>query len=188
MWIKSISPEDAEGRLARLYASVRRKDGGVDNILRAHSLRPRGIEGHMALYRSALHAPEVSLDARERELVGVVVSRLNGCRYCVAHHQVGLARHVGDEAEAARLVEAALEGGADLNARERALTGYARKLTEAPGRMTEADLEPLREVGLDDASILDLNQVVAYFAYANRTILGLGVSTDGEPLGEHAGG
>jgi len=187
MWIETIAPDDAEGRLARIYNGVRRRDGGVDNILRAHSLRPRGLEGHMALYRSAVHAPELTLSGRERELVGVVVSRLNGCAYCVAHHQVGLARYVGEEAEAARLVEAALEGGAGLDPRERALTTYTRKLTQTPGRMEVSDLAPLRAAGLDDGAILDLNQVVAYFAYANRTVLGLGVSTDGEPLGEHSG-
>lgn len=32
-------------------------------------------------------------------------------------------------------------------------------------------------------SSLEINQVVAYFAYANRTVLGLGVNTEGEILG-----
>jgi len=31
--------------------------------------------------------------------------------------------------------------------------------------------------------MLEVNQVVAYFNYANRTVLGLGVSTDGDILG-----
>ena len=31
--------------------------------------------------------------------------------------------------------------------------------------------------------ILEINQVCAYFAYANRTVLGLGVSTDGDIIG-----
>ena len=47
------------------------------------------------------------------------------------------------------------------------------------------DVEGLRAAGLSDAAILDVNQIVAYFAYANRTVLGLGVSHVGEPLGLH---
>ena len=39
------------------------------------------------------------------------------------------------------------------------------------------------EAGLDDAGILDLNQVVAYFAYANRIASGLGVDLTGDTLG-----
>ena len=41
----------------------------------------------------------------------------------------------------------------------------------------------MREAGFDDGQILEVNQVVAYFAYANRTVLGLGVDTKGDILG-----
>ena len=35
------------------------------------------------------------------------------------------------------------------------------------------------KAGFDNGQILEINQVVAYFAYADRTVLGLGVSTEG---------
>ena len=35
--------------------------------------------------------------------------------------------------------------------------------------------------------ISEVNQVVSYFAYANRTVLGLDVSTDGDVLGRTPG-
>jgi uncharacterized protein YciW len=41
----------------------------------------------------------------------------------------------------------------------------------------------MRAAGLDDGRILEVNQVVAYFAYANRTVQGLGVTTAGDVLG-----
>ncbi len=41
----------------------------------------------------------------------------------------------------------------------------------------------MRAAGYDDGEILEINQVTAYFAYANRTVLGLGCSTDGDILG-----
>ena len=34
-----------------------------------------------------------------------------------------------------------------------------------------------------DGEVLEVNQVVAYFCYVNRVVLGLGVHTDGETLG-----
>ena len=40
-----------------------------------------------------------------------------------------------------------------------------------------------RDAGVSDGEILEINQVVAYFAYANRTVLGLGCSTKGDVLG-----
>ena len=41
----------------------------------------------------------------------------------------------------------------------------------------------MRAAGWDDGEILEINQVTAYFSYANRTVLGLGVNTDGDILG-----
>jgi len=41
----------------------------------------------------------------------------------------------------------------------------------------------LRDGGYNDGEILEANQVIAYFNYANRTVLGLGISLDGEKLG-----
>jgi uncharacterized protein YciW len=41
----------------------------------------------------------------------------------------------------------------------------------------------LRSAGFDDGEILEVNQVVSYFAYANRMVLGLGVNTGGDVLG-----
>ncbi len=55
---------------------------------------------------------------------------------------------------------------------------YAAKLTREPWAMREADVIALREAGLSDRDILDLNQVTAYYAYVNRVADGLGVGVD----------
>jgi alkylhydroperoxidase family enzyme len=60
---------------------------------------------------------------------------------------------------------------------------YARALTLEPGGVTQAQVQAMRRQGLDDGQILEVNQVCAYFAYANRTVLGLGITADGEVLG-----
>jgi alkylhydroperoxidase family enzyme len=46
--------------------------------------------------------------------------------------------------------------------------------------MKPADLEPLREAGLDDTAIHDVASVTAYFAYINRIADGLGVDLEPE--------
>ena len=67
---------------------------------------------------------------------------------------------------------------APLSPRERAICDYAAKLCGKPGSVSEADLEPLRAVGLDDATITDVVQVVSYFCYINRVAEGLGVDPE----------
>jgi uncharacterized peroxidase-related enzyme len=67
---------------------------------------------------------------------------------------------------------------ADLTTAQRAMLDYSVKLTESPGKMSEDDLAPLREAGFDDRAILDINQIVGYFAFANRLADGLGVELE----------
>ena len=55
---------------------------------------------------------------------------------------------------------------------------YASKLTLAPADVTRADVDRLRDHGFSDAAVLDICQVAAYFAYANRIADGLGVELE----------
>ena len=60
---------------------------------------------------------------------------------------------------------------------------YAGTLTEAPWNLVEADVQALRDLGYSDGEVLEINQVSAYFSYANRTVLGLGINTTGDIIG-----
>ncbi|PKP84684.1 MAG: alkylhydroperoxidase [Alphaproteobacteria bacterium HGW-Alphaproteobacteria-2] len=188
-WIATIAYEDADNRLKPIYDRIRGADGHIDNIMMAHSLRPHTMEGHMALYKSVLHHARNATPKWFLEALGVWVSLINRCGYCVAHHSAGLSRLV--EPARAEAILAALEAGETgapvFDGREAAALGYAAALTATPPATAETHVAAMRAAGWEDAGILEVNQVVAYFAYANRTVLGLGCSTAGEPLG-HAPG
>jgi len=59
------------------------------------------------------------------------------------------------------------------------MLAYAVKLTRTPGEMTASDVEDLRAAGFSDRDILDIVEVTAYYAYANRIADGLGVEPEG---------
>ncbi len=185
-WIKTISYSDADARLKPLYDRVKGPDDNVDNIMMAHSLRPHSMEGHMLLYKNCIHHASNTVPKWYLEVLGVWVSLLNGCDYCVEHHFAGLRRLLRDDTHADE-IRAALEAGnvsaTPLEARHHAGMVYAQALTRRPAEMVEADVVALRDAGWPDGEILEINQVVAYFAYANRTVLGLGCSTKGDVLG-----
>lgn len=80
-YIETIDEGDAEGDLARLYRGlVDPEHGGVDEIMKVHSLVPSSLRAHLAVYRSAM-ADTPGLAKVERELVAVAVSGINGCHY-----------------------------------------------------------------------------------------------------------
>lgn len=175
-FIEIIGEHGATGRLAELYGKWSNPDGSVDNVLKIHSLNPESLEAHCALYVQACHRPG-PVSRAEREIIGVVVSRINACRYCVEHHTRGLRRALPP---GRRDIADTLARGDDagLSPREQAMADYAARLTTDPGTITRTDTDALRAAGLTDREILDTAQVAAYYAYANRIVLGLGVETE----------
>lgn len=68
---------------------------------------------------------------------------------------------------------------ANITSKEKEMLRYSEKLTVEPWMMEEEDVIKLRNVGFLDVDILDINQIVAYYAYVNRTADGLGVKLEG---------
>lgn len=185
-WIRCIGYDEATGPLRALYDRVKGPAGNIDNVMKAHSLRPHTMEGHSALYKSVLHHAGNTLPGWFLEAVGIYTSLINRCAYSVAHHYAGLCRLLADS-DRAGAIYAALEAGEPRRVfagKEFALLDYAAKLTRTPGEMTEADVIYARAAGASDEEIFETNQVSAYFAYSNRLLNGLGITTDGDILGE----
>ena len=49
-WIKMIKEADATGILREYYSKFTEPWGGVDNILKIHSLNPKSLKTHYDLY------------------------------------------------------------------------------------------------------------------------------------------
>ncbi|MGE0120345.1 MAG: carboxymuconolactone decarboxylase family protein [Dongiaceae bacterium] len=180
-WIRMIRLEDATGALEDMYRRALTPSGTVDNVMRAHSLRPHTMEGHLALYRSVLHHSDNTLPLWFLECVAVCTSLANKCTYSFTHHWANARRLLKNEAKADGILEALQTGVLEkaFSRKEQALLKYARKLTLAPGDMVKSDVDECRAMGADDGEILEVNQVCAYFNYSNRLLNGLGV-----PLGD----
>jgi len=184
-WISTIAYDEASGALKQLYERIKGPDNNVDNIMLAHSLRPHTMEGHMTLYKYVLHHPRNTLPKSYLETIGVYVSLLNRCQYCVDHHFAGLSRLLADT-ERAAVIRRALDDhnpAAAFSGKNLAGLQYAERLTTSAAALQVDDIRELRDAGFDDGEILELNQVTAYFGYANRTVLGLGIDADGDIIG-----
>ena len=184
-WINTISYEEATGKVKQLYEQIKGPDNNIDNIMMAHSLRPHTMEGHMAIYKNVLHNSKNTLSKWLLEALGVYVSIINRCDYCIEHHFVGMNRLLND-AQRSNKIRDALESNnleeAFVN-QDLAAMRYARKLTKTPEKISSQDIESMRKLGLSDGEILEVNQVVSYFNYANRMVLVLGINKEGDIIG-----
>ena len=79
-WIKMIAEDQAEGQLRTYYKKYGSPFEGVDNILKIHSLNPESLRHHYELYRHLMTGPS-GLSRMQREMIGIVVSKINACHY-----------------------------------------------------------------------------------------------------------
>ena len=79
-WIQMIPEDEAEGELKVWYDTLRDPQGGVDDIMRIHSINLPTLKGHYELYRSAMKGTP-DLPHKQREMIAVVVSTINQCHY-----------------------------------------------------------------------------------------------------------
>lgn len=141
------------------------KLGMLPNVLKAYAFDIDKLNAFAAMYNDLMLA-ESGLSKLEREMIAVVVSSINRCWYCQVAHGAAV-RQLSGKPE---LGEAMVMNWrmADLDARHRAMLGFAEKVTKASAEVTEADRAALREVGFTDRDIWDIASVVGFFSMSNR--------------------
>jgi uncharacterized peroxidase-related enzyme len=176
-WIRTLREDDADGALRDAYEQIEQARGKLSNIMRVQSLNPAAMQAHLKLYQTLLFGHS-RLSRAERELIGTVVSSVNGCAYCTRHHAEALRAYWSDEERVEQVIDD--WRSADLSDRKRALLRYAVKLTEAPSSMTKSDVAALRTDDLSDEDVLSVNLITSYFNFVNRITEGLGVTATEE--------
>lgn len=79
-WIKTIDEKDATGLLKKEYDAAIRRAGRVFNIVKINSLKPDLLRTFMQIYLKLMYGPS-GLSRTQREMIAVVVSKLNHCHY-----------------------------------------------------------------------------------------------------------
>ena len=184
-WIKMINDEDADEELKIALNEAKTPHGTVDNVLRVHSLRPSTMIGHMKLYKSVLHDKKNTIPMWFQETISSYVSMINNCNYSFENHWKNAVFLINDK-EKSEKIRFALENNKPENFfenKELALLIYAKNLTLNPGKINQKDFQELKKAGLNDGEILEANQIICYFNYVNRSINGLGVTTQGDIVG-----
>ncbi len=78
--IKTVSPGDATGELAKQYEAAQDRAGHICNIVSIMSQNPLVLKTSLEFYGALMHGPS-SLSRGQREMLAVVVSARNHCVY-----------------------------------------------------------------------------------------------------------
>jgi uncharacterized peroxidase-related enzyme len=172
-WIRTIDWGDSEGELREAYDWQAASLGEPAEFTMLGSLYPAIVDERLRLYRTVEHCPS-NLTPIERQSAALVTSTINGTAHCASGLKLKLAS-LGLSADVITAIDSAPHDVATGDARYDTICAHAAKLTSRPTEMTDADIDALRAVGLDDLDVLDLNNMVAYYNYINRVVMGLGL-------------
>ena len=181
-WTPHLAP------LAEEELTDRHIDGLVDasraksDYFRLLARDPEVLKARTLVDKDIFYNVAEGLPRADRELAATAASRRNGCVFCASVHS-RFAAHHGKRAEDVDLL---LEEGvsADLGARWNAVVAASVALTDTPNAFGIAEIQRLREAGLDDLEIADVIHGAAFFNWANRLMLSLGRAV--APVGETA--
>jgi uncharacterized peroxidase-related enzyme len=157
--INQVKPEAATGLAKELLGTVKSKLGLVPNMTRAMANAPAVLDSYLQ-FNGALN--KGTIPAKLREQIALVVSQANGCEYCLSAHSA-IGKMVGLTAEQIR--DSRL--GTAVDPKTDALIRFARKVVETHGRVSDADLEDVREAGYDDGAIAEVVAHVALSVFTN---------------------
>jgi alkylhydroperoxidase family enzyme len=80
-WITTVEEDAADSDLSAAYEQCASSTTGrAAHIYKVHSLNPRSMLDHRALYRTLMFGPS-PLKRYQREMIGTLVSALNQCHY-----------------------------------------------------------------------------------------------------------
>lgn len=145
------------------------KLGMVPNVLRAYAFDIDKLNAFTAMYND-LMLGDSNLTKLEREMIAVVVSSINKCFYCLVAHGAAV-RHLSGDPVLGEMMVMNWKV-ADLPERQRAMLGFAEKLTKASADVTEEDRQVLRDTGFTDRDIFDIASVAGFFNMSNRVASG----------------
>ena len=170
-----ITEPENSADTARVYQSSVDSQGFVMNLTRAWAWRPDVFEGFAAL-RSLL-TTHSSLSKREQAVIVCATAAELGDAYCSLAWGETLAAQAG-AATAAAVIGASADNG--LNARERALAEWSRKIVDDPNATSAQDVTALRSAGLSEKEIVEATMFAAFRLAFSTVNDALGVKPDWE--------
>lgn len=148
-------PVDSKATLDMFTKNI----GFTPNLMASFAQSPIAFNAWATLLGSLSKA----LDVKTRDSIGLAVSEVNGCNYCLSIHSftaVHMAKLPADDIILAR------KGHASDPKRDAAVQ-FARRVIQTRGQVEEADLAAVRDAGYTDANIMEIVALVAMYSLTN---------------------
>ncbi len=155
----ALNPENVPADSKPTLDAFTKNIGFTPNMMTAFAHSPIAFNAWAALLGSLSKA----LDVKTRDSIGLAVSEVNGCNYCLTVHSF-TAEHMAKLS--AEDIILARKGRATDPKRDAAVQ-FARKVIENRGHVTDADLEAVTAAGYTHANAMEIVALVAMYSLTN---------------------
>lgn len=155
---EALKPDEVPADSKPTLDTFTRNLGFTPNMLATFAQSPIAFNA-WANMRTSLNR---ALDLKTREIIGLAISEVNGCNYCLGSHSyaANMAKLPADEIILAR------KGHATDPKRDAAVQ-FARKIIEARGQVSDSDLKAVRDAGYTDANLMEIIALVTMYSLTN---------------------
>jgi uncharacterized peroxidase-related enzyme len=158
--ITALNPDTTTGKSKDLFNAVKTKLGMVPNMMRTMGNSPAVLNGYLS-FSGALG--ESSIGAKLGEQIALTVANVNSCDYCNAAHSFIGEKLIGIDTAT---IQAAKEGKSS-DAKTQAALSFAKTLTAKKGKVSEGDINTLKNATFTDAEIAEIIAHTALNIFTN---------------------
>lgn len=134
-----------------IFDNLQKGLGFVPNLYAYYAKNETALGDYLTLQNR-----KSTLKAKEREVINLVTSQINGCRYCQsAHTALGKMNGFTDE----QIIEIR-KGSASFDSKLDALAKFTASAVEHHGRATEESKEAFFKAGYDEGNMIDVVMVI----------------------------
>ena len=174
MYVRTPSPEEADGAVKAMYEAAEAAEGYLPNQVRLFSLNPAA----RAAWRQLVESINADMDHRRYELVTLAAAATVRCRYCVsAHAAVVMESDYFDRAQVDEIARD-FRSADSLDARDKEIMVFAEKVALDANRVAPEDVDHLRAHGLSDKEIFDVTLAAAARVFYSKVLQAMGAEPD----------
>lgn len=155
----ALTPEQVPADSKPTLDTFTKNIGFTPNMLATFAHSPIAFNAWATLAGSLSKA----LDVKTRDSIGLAVSEVNGCNYCLTVHSFTaehMAKLSADDITLAR------KGHASDPKRDAAVA-FARKVIKSRGKVGHEDVQAVRDAGYTDANVMEIVALVAMYSLTN---------------------
>ena len=146
--LSAINPEHSTGKTNDLFSSIQKKLGFVPNMMRTMANSPSLLESYLNFNDALLKG---SIGAKLAEQIALVIAEQNRCEYCLSAHTA-----IGKMVGLSETTINATRNGDPINPKTDAAIAFSKTIVRKKGRISDADLNSIKEAGFTEGEIVEI--------------------------------